>query len=218
MLRWRLFSYLQLFLLFSSWSRKFVTLKAEKKPMSKSLHEQLLKAGLVDKKKVDQLAREKNKAKKGPKKKKADKGKLDDSKALALREAQEKAARDRQLNEARAQAQADKAVAAQVKQLVETHRQKKEAGETPYRFKDGKKIHTLMVSEAMAKLLFSGQLVVVRWGEGFELLPADAAAKVAERNSDIVIARPTEAQSSDEPKKDEDDPYADYQIPDDLMW
>lgn len=182
--------------------------------MSKSLHEQLLKAGLVDKKKADKVARDKkNKAKKGPKQKKADKGKLDASKAAAIREAQEKAERDRQLNEARAEAQAEKAVLAQVKQLIETHRQKKEPGEASYRFKDGKKIHTLMLTEAMTKALYAGQLVVVRWGDGFELLPAEAAEKVAARDATIVI-KPQKS----EDKPAEDDPYADYQIPDDLMW
>jgi uncharacterized protein YaiL (DUF2058 family) len=181
--------------------------------MSKSLHEQLLKAGLVDKKKADQVAREKkNKQKKGPKKKKADKGKLDASKAAAMQAAQEKVARDRQLNEAREQEQAAKAVAAQVKQLIETHRCQKQAGVTPYRFKDNNKIHTLMLTDALVKDLFSKKLVVVRWRGGFELLPADAAEKVAARDSALVIS------AAEPDKPDEDDPYADFQIPDDLVW
>lgn len=182
--------------------------------MSKSLHEQLLKAGLVDKKKADKVARDKKKkAKKRPKQKKADKGKIDASKAAAMLQAQEKAERDRQLNEARAQAQAEKAVGAQIKQLVETHRQKKVPGEVAYRFKDGKKIHTLMLSEAMTKALYAGKLVAVRWGDGFEVLPKAAAEKVASRDAALVVCAP-----APEEKPDEDDPYADYQIPDDLMW
>lgn len=182
--------------------------------MSKSLHEQLLQAGLVDKKKADQVARDKkNKQKKGSKKKKADKGKPDASKAAAMKAAQEKAERDRQLNEDRAKAQADKALVAQIKQLIETHRREKTPGESLYRFKDGKKIHTLMLSEPLTKELFSGRVQVVRWGGSFELLPAEAADKVAARDESLVIP----LVESNEPSP-EDDPYADYQIPDDLMW
>ena len=70
-----------------------------------------------------------------------------------------------------------------------------------------------MLTGPMTKALYAGQLVVVRWGGSFELLPAEAAEKVAARDAAIVI-RPQQS----EEKPDEDDPYADYQIPDDLMW
>ena len=51
-------------------------------------------------------------------------------------------------------------------------------------------------------------------GDGYELLPAVAAEKIMQRDDAVIVL----LNSNDKPEVDEDDPYADYQIPDDLMW
>ena len=53
----------------------------------------------------------------------------------------------------------------------------------------------------------------VRLGDATELVPKVVADKIAERNPDIVV-RVKKADTVPA----EDDPYADYKIPDDLMW
>ena len=48
----------------------------------------------------------------------------------------------------------------------------------------------------------------------FEVIPLEVAEKVAERapHWPVIIAKVEAAQP------DEDDPYADFKVPDDLMW
>jgi len=61
-------------------------------------------------------------------------------------------------------------------------------------------------------MISAGQLVIVNFNGVFELVPPDIAEKIRERNPSLVIDLPEEQQP------DADDPYAQYQVPDDLMW
>jgi uncharacterized protein len=57
-------------------------------------------------------------------------------------------------------------------------------------------------------------LAVVKLGEGYELVPRIVADKIAQRDEGaVVVANIKSAQ-----QVEEDDPYKDYVIPDDLMW
>ncbi|NVP03123.1 DUF2058 family protein, partial [Photobacterium damselae subsp. damselae] len=47
-----------------------------------------------------------------------------------------------------------------------------------------------------------------------ELIPAVVADKIAQRDQESIVVNNT----VDETVVDEDDPYADFVIPDDLMW
>ncbi|QFT54282.1 DUF2058 domain-containing protein [Microbulbifer sp. THAF38] len=175
-----------------------------------SLQDQLLQAGLVDKKKAKQIGKEKRKQQKVAKK--SSQPQVDETKLAAQQARAEKAARDRALNAERDAAAQQKAIAAQIKQLVENNRQPY-SGETAYNFTFDKKIKTIYVSETLRDHLIAGRLVIVAQGERFELVPRVIADKIAERNADIIV-KPAETSTP----MDEDDPYADFQIPDDLMW
>ena len=50
--------------------------------------------------------------------------------------------------------------------------------------------------------------------EGFAVIPVAIAEKIQQRNADHFIA----LAEKNAPQLDDDDPYAAYQIPDDLMW
>lgn len=176
-----------------------------------SLQDQLLKAGLVDSKKAKQVNKEKRKQQKVAKK--SAQPVVDETKAAAAKARAEKAARDRALNAEREAAAQQKAIAAQIKQMIEHNRQPKGGGDIAYNFTFDRKIKTIYVTQAVYDHLASGRLVIVGLDEQFELVPRIIADKIAERNADIVVQPP--AQSGE---VDEDDPYADYQIPDDLMW
>ncbi|USD20270.1 DUF2058 domain-containing protein [Microbulbifer variabilis] len=175
-----------------------------------SLQDQLLQAGLVDKKKAKQIGKEKRKQQKVAKK--SSQPQVDETKLAAQQARADKAARDRALNAERDAAAQQKAIAAQIKQLVNNNRQPY-SGETAYNFTFDKKIKTIYVSEILRDHLIAGRLVIVAQGEQFELVPRVIADKIAERNTEIIV-KPTETSTS----VDEDDPYADFQIPDDLMW
>lgn len=179
------------------------------------LQEQLLKAGLVKKSQVAQVAREQNKARHakgapvGP----------SESQLEAERARAEKAERDRTLAaERNAQRRIDE-LRAQARQII-ADRKVPRSGELEYRFDDGAVIRTLLVNEVLRKQLAAGALVVVRHGEGFELLPRVAAEKVRERDAALIVL--DHGQAADAPAStgnaEDDAYYAQFVVPDDLMW
>lgn len=180
--------------------------------MRNPLQEQLLKAGLAKKGKVDQIAREQAKQRQG----KAPGTGPDDDKIDAQRLQAERAERDRALAaERNAQARA-RELTAQIRQIVDANKVKRE-GEISYRFTDGDKIHSVLVNESLRTQLAKGSLVVVRSGDGYELLPRAAAEKVRERDAAAIVL--DHGQPSDGTPQDEDDEYySRFKVPDDLSW
>jgi len=179
--------------------------------MANSFQDQLLKAGLVDDKKLKKAKRENYKQKKQS-------SKSDDAQSEATRLAQqalaEKAERDRQLNQQRKQETEQKAVLAQIRQLIETNRVERQEGDNSYNFVDGKLVKTLHLSAELHRQLSNGRLAIVKYAEAYELVPAQVADKIEQRAPGIVIL----INDHQDLQKQEDDPYADYQVPDDLMW
>ncbi|MCX7065110.1 MAG: DUF2058 domain-containing protein [Proteobacteria bacterium] len=180
--------------------------------MADSLQDQLRKAGLVNEKKLKKAQRVNHAAEM---ERKAH-GTAGDDPALAAQRARaEKAARDRALNEQRDQQANVKALAAQVRQLIELNRQPREKGDVPFSFVDGRAVKKLFVTKRHQDHLGSGLLAIVRLDDKYELVPMPIAQKIRLRDPGTVVvcndANPTSA-------ADVDDPYANYKIPDDLTW
>ena len=177
------------------------------------LQEQLLKAGLAKKSKVAEAAREQHKARhgKGP-------AKPSEIALEAERARLEKVERDRALErERKAQARLAE-LRAQARQII-NDKQVPGAGESEYRFDADGAIRSLLVSDEQRRQLASGALVIVRLGERYALLPRAAGDKVRERDAGMIAldhgvagARQTGATSED------DAYYAQFQVPDDLVW
>ena len=181
--------------------------------MRNPLQEQLLKAGLAKKGKVDQVAREQAKQRQGKGGAPAPTDKIDAQRLQA-----EKAERDRALAaERNAQAHA-RAIAAQVRQIIDANKVKRE-GEISYRFNDGEAIHSILVNEAMRTQLAKGVLVIARSGENYELLPRAVAAKIRERDASVIVLDHGKA-TDDVPTGEEDEFYNQdqFKVPDDLVW
>lgn len=176
-----------------------------------SLQDQLLKAGLVDKKKAKQVDKDKRKTAKVQRK--SGEAVVDENKLLAQKAREEKTERDRQLNAERQAELAKKAAAAQIKQLIEMNRQPKQAGDIIYNFTDASKIKKMYVTATLHRRLTNGLLAIVKLNGGYELVPAQVADKIAQRDPSYIISLNTKQETPED-----DDPYADYQIPDDLMW
>ncbi|MDF1628925.1 MAG: DUF2058 domain-containing protein [Alcanivoracaceae bacterium] len=177
--------------------------------MAGSLKDQLLKAGLADAKKARQAEHAKRQQAK-----QVARGEAQDP-AQAVRQAREaQAERDRALNAERQAQQRHKEIAAQIRQLVEAHRVDRRGAEQSFQFVDGKKIQKIYVSALIADQLARGMLAVVRLADGFEVVPTAIADKIAERDAAVVVVR----HERDSGQQVDDDPYADYPIPDDLMW
>lgn len=180
--------------------------------MKNALQDQLLKAGLADEKKLKSFNKEKHRQKKQAGKKYRP---TNETAAQVEQQRQEKIARDRELNRQRQAALAEKEIAAQVRQLVETNRVPHQ-GEVAFNFADGSVVKRLHVNQKIHGELTRGQLAIARHGESYALIPAAVAEKIQERRPEAIVLRNDRDSGKDEP--DADDPYADYQIPDDLMW
>jgi len=179
--------------------------------MSISLRDQLLKAGLVNQKQVKQVTKEKQKQKRLENKGQVE---VDDSQQRVAQEAMaEKVKRDQELNRQQQEKAEQKARAAQVKQLIEASRLPKLTTEDYFNFVDDKKVKRLSVNTLMRSKLSSGSLAIVSHGGGYEVIPREAALKIQERDPHRILLLNTQVE---EPA--EDDPYAAYKIPDDLMW
>ncbi|MEE4182699.1 DUF2058 domain-containing protein [Pseudomonas viridiflava] len=176
-----------------------------------SLRDQLLKAGLVNQKQAKQVGKDKQKEQRLVHKGQAQ---VDDSQKRAAQEAlAEKVKRDQELNRQQQEKVEQKARAAQVKQLIEASRLPKLTTEDYYNFVDDKKVKRISVNALVRNKLSSGSLAIVHHGGGYEIIPREAALKIQERDPRriVLLNTPTEA-------PDADDPYAAYQVPDDLMW
>lgn len=181
--------------------------------MGNSLQDQLLKAGLVDNKKAKQVQREKKKQAK--QQHKSGKPAVDESKLQAQRVLEEKAERARALNRQRQAEAEQKAIAAQIKQLIEANRLPRE-GEVAYNFNDDKKVKKIYVTPRVQKQLERGIVAIVSLGGAYELVPAPVAEKIAQRDAGYVVFKNT-PDIKTEPDSD-DEYYAQFEIPDDLMW
>ena len=184
--------------------------------MGNALRDQLLKAGLVNEKQVKQAVKEKQK----DVQRTHGQGKStvqEEEKQRAQRAQAEKAERDRLLNQQRQEQAEKKAIAAQIRQLVEQNRQPKQDGDTPYNFVDRGKVKRLYASDKTRQRISSGQLAIVRLEKEYELVPADVAEKIAARDPDCVVLHndPKQKPASEAIASD---PYAQFQVPDDLMW
>ncbi|MDX1392649.1 MAG: DUF2058 family protein, partial [Rheinheimera sp.] len=100
----------------------------------------------------------------------------------------------------------------QVKQLIATNTIKAQ-GDVGYNFTDGKLVKRLYVSKRQHDELSRGLLAIACQDEQYFLVPAAVAEKIQQRQSDSIVVLNVKQQ-----QVDEDDPYADFKIPDDLMW
>ena len=178
--------------------------------MADSLADQLLKAGLVDGKKVKQVKKDRKKQQKRQFKSKD--RLVDESKLAAQQALAEKAEKSRLLNQQRESELQAKAIAAQIKQLIEASAVKRE-GDIAFNFVDEGRVRKIYVNGKIQDNLSRGNLAIVKLLEAYELVPAPIAQKIAQRDGSYVLWVNEKAEVVDE-----NDPYADYKIPDDLMW
>jgi uncharacterized protein len=177
-----------------------------------SLQDQLLKSGLVTTAQAKSV--KSDKFKQSRQQRHNNSAATDEAKELALKAQAEKLERDRELNQLRKQQEEKKEIAAQVKQLIELNRYEKDPDGLAYRFIYKNKVKTLYVPEAMREQIISGQLAIVKLGQQYEVVSAEVAGKIKSRDPASVIVHNVSAPVI-EPK---DDPYADFQVPDDLIW
>ena len=176
------------------------------------LQEQLLKAGLVKQSKVAAVAREQNKARHAKGTPQPSEIQLEAERARA-----EKVERDRALAaERKAQAHAAE-LRAQARQIIQDKKEAS-AGESDYRFSADGAIRTILVSDEQRRKLSSGALVIARLGDRSLLLPRAAGDKVRERDAAMIVLDHGSGSESTEASSEDDAYYAQFKVPDDLVW
>ena len=131
---------------------------------------------------------------------------------LAEQSRQQQVERDRLLNQQKKAEAEQKALAAQVKQLIEMN-VISDKGDVGFNFTDQNKVKKIYVSEKIQQQLGKGQIAIARNGDSYLLVPVQVAERIQQRVPEAVVL----LNQKDE-ALDEDDPYADFKIPDDLMW
>ncbi|WMA23286.1 DUF2058 domain-containing protein [Enterobacter hormaechei] len=175
-----------------------------------TLQEQMLKAGLVSSKKMAKVQRT---AKKSRVQAREAREAVEENKKAQLE-------RDKQLSEQQKQAVLAKEFRAQVKQLIEMNRITVAKGNITFNFTDGNLIKKIEVDKQTQTQLINGRLAISRLvinAKGdcdYAIIPAVVADKIAQRDADSIVLNSALSQE----EQDEDDPYADFKIPDDLMW
>ncbi|ENJ4024326.1 DUF2058 domain-containing protein [Enterobacter hormaechei] len=175
-----------------------------------TLQEQMLKAGLVSSKKMAKVQRT---AKKSRVQAREAREAVEENKKAQLE-------RDKQLSEQQKQAVLAKEFRAQVKQLIEMNRINLAKGNITFNFTDGNLIKKIEVDKQTQTQLINGRLAIARLvinAKGdcdYAIIPAVVADKIAQRDADSIVLNSALSQE----EQDEDDPYADFKIPDDLMW
>lgn len=183
--------------------------------MALSLQEQLLKAGLTDKASAKQARADKRKKQKQKGKQKQPV--LDENQIAAQQAVEAKKQRDRELNQQRQAEVEKKAIVAQVRQLITVNIQPKGNGDTLLNFTDDNVVKRMYVSDEVHKQVLDARLAVVKYDDDYALVPMPVADKIIQRIPETVVYR-ADVREENKEKSEEDDWYADYEIPDDLTW
>jgi len=175
----------------------------------------MLQAGLVSKGKVKQ---QKQNSRKNRRRKPAE-AQQDDAASRAQAAQRANRERDRQLNLEREQVKQRKALRVQMRQLLRSHRVNDKKAEDRYNFTIDDKLKSMYVSSKQRRQLLSAQLAIVLFGESQYLVPVEVVDKARALQSDVQVHIATAA-TAPEPagEVDADDPYAAFQVPDDLIW
>ncbi|MBL4941643.1 MAG: DUF2058 domain-containing protein [Colwellia sp.] len=181
-----------------------------------SLQEQLLKAGLTTKQKTRQANADKRKKNKQKRSGVQHDATLQEQVKQELAKTKaEKQAKDHALNEQKKQQLADKEQALRIKQILTHHQIKNVAGDNEYNYTFGNKIKKLPLNSSTHRALVNGRLSLCGLDETTYLVTRETADKLAELDAKVVLVQNDKVVDE---QVDENDPYADYQIPDDLMW
>lgn len=173
-----------------------------------ALQAQLLKAGLVDNKKAKKISKQSQHAKRTGES-------TDDEVKKSVAEAQaEKLAKDQKLNQEKQQILEDKMLNANIIQMIKQHQIMDTQGEVSYQFVDDSKIKKLYITQKLYEQIVAGHVVVARLEDTYALLPRPLADRIDAKLTGFIVV------SNDKLDVElaDDDPYAAYIIPDDLMW
>jgi len=179
--------------------------------MAKSLQDQLITAGLIDKKKANKIKTEQRK----DSRKKRGTAIPQDNQQQHRETSRKRAERDRALNRQRQEKAQEKAVTAQVRQLVQANRvARDEGGDIAFNFVSKGKVRKIYVDRETRDRISAGKLAIVSVDSQYDLVPSSLVDKLRQRSETCVVFH------NDLHAKEEslDDDYSEHKVPDDLIW
>ena len=128
--------------------------------------------------------------------------------------AEAKTRRDRELNKQKEDQARQKATSAEINQLITDNCiSRDENCDLVYNFEHNKKVKRIYVNAELKDQIVRGKLGIARIEGRYELVTKTVAETIQQRNAKRVVIYSDEKESVDD-----NDPYADYEIPDDLTW
>jgi len=167
--------------------------------MKGSLQEQLLKSGLIDE---DRLNNAKKQTKKPAKKKRKP---LAKQKPRATTPTKPAVVED---------PKKQKELRAEVKKLLRSYKLNDKNGEIAYNYTINNQIKRFYLNEKQQKELIDGKLAIANWNEISYLIPMSSVKELHTLYPKIDIY----INEVEKNAVDKDDPYAAYEIPDDIKW
>lgn len=178
-----------------------------------SLQDQLLKSGLINKQKAKQAKTEKRR--KAKQKKKKGTVEVSDVQVAINKQKEQQKQQDLEKNK-ETQAQLDERAAhGKLIQMIAQHCEKDYQGDIDYHFTFEKKVKRIAINEKTQQGLINGSLAICVLNDEFYLINKEAAARLSEIDASVLVALHEKAEASE---VEEDDPYAEFAIPDDLIW
>jgi uncharacterized protein YaiL (DUF2058 family) len=176
--------------------------------MTMSLRDQLLQAGLASERQSKEAERQLRQQQRERQQLPKDKRATASPAQLAAQQAQlTKAARDQELSRQSIQQADKKARHAQIAQLIDQNRLPRAQTDERYNFVDGNKVRHIPADHSVRERLSRGEIAIVRRNGGYELVPAETAARIRERDAHAVI----ECSGPPEPAPTDG-------VPEDLIW
>lgn len=177
-----------------------------------SLQEQLLKSGLSNQTQAKQINAAKRKQAKVERNGGAEN--VDEIRLAAEQARQLQLERDRDLNRQRQAQEHAKQLQAQIRQITLLNRLPQTQEGVTFQFNHHNKVKSLYVNDNIRQALIGGRLGIIALDNGYEIVPAEIARRIQQRAAENVVLLNTVSTDN----INADDPYAAYQIPDDLIW
>ena len=179
-----------------------------------SLQDQLMKVGLINSQKVRQAKTEKSRKAKQKKKKKGT-VEVSDVQVAINQQKSQLHKKDLLKNKATQSELETRSDHGKLIQMIAQHSEKNYQGEIDYHFIFESKIKRISINDKTQKNLINGQLAICVLNEKFYLINKEASERLMKIDASVLVALHEKVDVS---QVGEDDPYAQFSVPDDLMW
>jgi uncharacterized protein YaiL (DUF2058 family) len=178
-----------------------------------SLQDQLLKSGLISKQKSKQANTDKRRKAKQKKKKGA--VQISDVQIAINKQKEQLKKQDLNKNQATQKELHARSEHGKLIQMIAQHCEKEYQGEIDYHFTFDAKVKRIAINSETQQRLTNGQLAICVLNDEFYLINKEAAEKLIDIDASVLVALHEKVDTS---ATEEDDPYAEFAVPDDLIW